>query len=55
MRFKDFSFGSIWIDGTTYQHDVVIDRGHALKREKKAFQEIPRLPLHTLRCLRRRR
>ena len=35
MRFESFSFGSIRIDGTTYDHDVVIDRGEARKREKK--------------------
>src|SRR5215831_1758358 len=35
MRFKDFSFGSIRIDGTTYEHDVVIDRGEIRKRRKK--------------------
>ncbi len=35
MRFRDFSFGSIRIDGTTYEHDVVIDRGEVRKRKKK--------------------
>src|SRR5438128_12084533 len=35
MRFDKFSFGSIQIDGTTYEHDVVIDRGEILKRKKK--------------------
>jgi hypothetical protein len=35
MRFESFSFGSIQIDGTTYEHDVVIDRGEVRKREKK--------------------
>jgi hypothetical protein len=35
MRFKDFSFGSIRIDGITYEHDVVIDRGETRKRKKK--------------------
>jgi hypothetical protein len=35
MRFESFSFGSIRIDGTTYEHDVVIDRGEVRKREKK--------------------
>ena len=27
MRFEGFSFGSIQIDGSTYEHDVVIDHG----------------------------
>ncbi len=42
MRFKDFSFGSIRIDGITYEHDVVLDRGQIRKRKKrpsKKFQE----------------
>ena len=35
MRYKGFSFGSIRIDGVTYDHDVVIDRGAVRKRKKK--------------------
>jgi hypothetical protein len=35
MRFEAFSFGSICIDGTTYEDDVVIDRGRIRKRKKK--------------------
>jgi hypothetical protein len=35
MKFQAFSFGSIRIDGITYEHDVVIDRGHVHKRSKK--------------------
>jgi len=35
MRFQKFSFGSIQIDGVTYEHDVVIDRGDVRKRKKK--------------------
>jgi len=35
LSFKDFSFGSIRIDGITYEHDVVIDRGEIRKRKKK--------------------
>jgi hypothetical protein len=35
MRFEAFSFGSIRIDGVTYEHDVVIDRGQVHKRKKK--------------------
>jgi hypothetical protein len=33
--FWQFSFGSINIDGTLYQHDVIIDRGEIRKRKKK--------------------
>ena len=35
MHIEAFSFGSIRIDGVTYAHDVVIDRGHIRKRRKK--------------------
>lgn len=35
MRFEEFSFGSLRIDGVTYGHDVVIDRGEVRKRKKK--------------------
>ena len=39
MRFQAFSFGSIRIDGVTYPHDVVIDRGRVRKRKKKPSQK----------------
>ncbi len=35
MRFEEFSFGSLRIDGVTYGYDVVIDRGEVRKRKKK--------------------
>ena len=35
MKFESYSFGSIRIDGVTYEHDVVIDRGQVHKRIKK--------------------
>src|ERR1700726_92252 len=35
MRLEVFLFGSICIDGTTYEYDVVIDRGRIRKRKKK--------------------
>jgi hypothetical protein len=35
MRFEEFSFGSIKVDGLTYEHDVLIDRGQVSKRKKK--------------------
>jgi hypothetical protein len=34
MRIDHFTFGSIRIDGQTYTHDVVIDRGRVRKRRK---------------------
>ena len=35
MRFEGFSFGSIRINGVSYDHDVVIDRGEVRRRKKK--------------------
>ena len=35
MRFDGFSFGSLQIDDSTYEHDVVIDRGAIRDRKKK--------------------
>ena len=35
MRFDNFSFGSLQIDDSTYEHDVVIDRGKLRDRKKK--------------------
>jgi hypothetical protein len=40
MRFQKFSFGSIRIDGVTYEHDVVIDRGDLRKRKKKPSKRL---------------
>jgi hypothetical protein len=34
MHFGELSFGSLQIDRTTYEHDVVIDRGEIRKRKK---------------------
>jgi hypothetical protein len=34
MEFGRFAFGWIEIDGTKYEHDVVIDRGRIRKRKK---------------------
>jgi hypothetical protein len=35
MHFDKFFFGSIHIDGSTYEHDIVIDHGAIRKRKKK--------------------
>jgi hypothetical protein len=34
MRFGRFSFGSIEVDGKTYEHDLVLDRNELRKRRK---------------------
>jgi hypothetical protein len=39
MRFEKFSFGSIRIDGVTYERDVIIDRGAVRKRKKKPSKQ----------------
>jgi hypothetical protein len=35
MRFGGLSFGSIEVDGTTYDHDLVVDRGRIRTRRKQ--------------------
>jgi hypothetical protein len=47
LRFEAFSFGSICIDGTTYEHDVVIDRGEIRKRKKKPSKKFKEKFGHT--------
>jgi len=39
MQFESFSFGSIRIDGISYDHDVLIDRGKVRKRRKKGSRK----------------
>ena len=47
MRFEAFSFGSIRIDGATYEHDVMIDRGQVRKRKKKPSKKVREAFGHT--------
>jgi hypothetical protein len=47
MRFEAFSFGSIRIDGASYDHDVVIDRGQVQKRKEKASKKFREAFGHT--------
>ena len=39
MRFTGYSFGSIRVDGVTYGHDLIIDRGKIRKRKKAASRK----------------
>ena len=39
MRFTGYSFGSIRVDGVTYDHDLIIDRGKIRKRKKTASRK----------------
>ena len=41
MDFGKLHFGSIAINGVTYEHDVVIDRGK-IRSARRSLQEIPR-------------
>ena len=36
MRFTEYTFGSVRVDGVTYDHDLIIDRGKIRKRKKAA-------------------
>lgn len=47
MHFERVSFGLIRIDGVSYEHDVVIDRGKVRKRKKKASKRFRDLFGHT--------
>jgi hypothetical protein len=39
MRVTDYSFGSVRVDGLTYTHDLIIDRGKVSKRHKAASRK----------------
>ncbi len=39
MRFSGYSFGSVRVDGVTYTHDLIIDRGKIRKRKKGASRQ----------------
>jgi len=47
MKFQQFSFGQIRIDGIEYGYDVVIDRGKVGKRKKKASKKFREAFGHT--------
>jgi hypothetical protein len=39
VRFTGYSFGSVRVDGVTYDHDLIIDRGKIRKRKKAASRK----------------
>jgi hypothetical protein len=39
MRFTEYSFGSVRVDGVIYDHDLIIDRGKIRKRKKAASRK----------------
>jgi hypothetical protein len=55
MRFEAFSFGSIRIDGVTYEHDVVVDGSQVRKRRKRPSKKSSATNLDTRPSLSRRK
>jgi hypothetical protein len=53
VRFSGYSFGSVRVDGVTYDHDLIIDRGKIRKR-KKALPASSAAPTAIPRCRPRR-
>ena len=47
MRFTGYSFGSVRVDGVTYDHDLIIDRGKIRKRKKAASKKFRSACGHT--------
>jgi hypothetical protein len=47
VRFEEYSFGSIRINGVTYGHDLIIDRGRIRKRKKAASKKLRDVYGHT--------
>ena len=47
MQFRHFEFGVIEIDGVTYEHDLVVDRGEIHRRKKKASRKFRETFGHT--------
>jgi hypothetical protein len=39
VRFSDYSFGSVRVDGVAYDHDLIIDCGKIRKRKKGASRK----------------
>jgi hypothetical protein len=39
VRLSGYSFGSVRVDGVTYDHDLIIDRGKIRKRKKGASRQ----------------
>ena len=50
MRFSGYSFGSVRVDGVTYDHDLIIDRGKIRQRNKGASRKLRGAYGHTPRC-----
>jgi hypothetical protein len=51
MHFDNFSFGTLQIDGSTFEQDVVIDRGEIRKRRKMPSKKFRDDFGHTPLCI----
>jgi hypothetical protein len=47
MQFTSYSFGSVRVDGVTYDHDLIIDHGTIRKRKKAASRKFRSAYRHT--------
>jgi hypothetical protein len=47
MRLRNFSFGSVEIGASTYEHDIVIDHGKVRERDKKPSKTLRHAFGHT--------
>ena len=47
VRFSGYSFGSVRVDGVTYDHDLIIDRGKIRQRKKGASRKFRSADGHT--------
>ena len=47
MQFTSYSFGSVRVDGVTYDHDLIIDHGTIRKRKKAASRKFRSAYGHT--------
>jgi len=47
VRFAGYSFGSLQVDGVTYDHDLIIDRGQIRRRKKAASKKFRGADGHT--------
>jgi hypothetical protein len=47
VQVSDYSFGSVRVDGVTYDHDLIIDHGKIRKRKKAASRKFRSAYGHT--------
>ena len=47
MRFTGYSVGSVRVDGVTYEHDLILDRGKVRTRKKAASRKFRGVYGHT--------